>query len=200
MRYCALALFLVACSTPDPLTDTSGENLSKIAGGPTSGESKSVGVQPALAASYMADATAVATSVSGADITKTNTAGAPTVVGFSFAGSIGSLQKALAEAADASPTMRALQQQLDRLVAAVPPDEAAITATIDAIRTEEAALREALTKAGGDLSGLQTLTQVFTVVTTGGSDDAISDAAAEQLGKVPDAAKQAAGIVEEARK
>ncbi len=195
-----VALLVMGCaSNPEPLTDETAANMSRIAGGATSGETKNVGVQPAVAASYMGSATSVANSTKGAEITKTNTAGAPLQVGWSFAATVGSLQKAMSEAATASPTMAALKAQLDRLAAAEEPDEAAITAIIDRIRAEEGGLREALAKGGGDLSGLTTLTQVFTLINTGGADHPISAEVAEQLSKVEGVAGQAPKIVEKAK-
>lgn len=190
---------LFACSTPEPLATETGANLSKMAGGATEGTSKSVEVTPAVAASYMGSAHSTNALVKGAEIQNTNTAGAPVQVGWSFAATIGALEKAMADASAASPTMAALKMQLDRLSAATPVDEAAISALIDKIRDEEKGLREALSRGGGDLSGLHTLTQVFTLINTGGADHPISADQAEQLGKTPEAGAAAATIVEKAK-
>lgn len=178
----AITLALGACaSSPSEDAAAASANATRLQSGDAEGRTSSSEIQPSVAGSYMGDAESSNVSVDGATVQRTNTSSGPLQVGWTFSATVGALQTALKEASDASPVMAALNAELARQQAADPVDPAAIAGTIAAIKAEYDSLREMLSKAGGDLSGLTSLTQVFTQVNTTGADNPLSDAQVEAL-------------------
>lgn len=176
-----LSVAITGCATPSAVSPESAEAVSKIQSGHAKGEVGKKSLQPALSGSYMGDANSENTSVES-NVQRAATTSGHLQTGFSFAATMSSFQSALEEAAKASPTMRALQQQLERQLASEPANDAAVAETIEKIRAEEKSLREALSRAGGDLSNLTNLTQVFMMYQSTGHDGPVSDAQAKEIG------------------
>ena len=154
----ALALILAGCGTPGALDGESADNLNRIASGDADSAAKQTRTMGAAAASYMGSAHTRNVSAESS-IQRSNSQSGTLQQGWSFAG-VANVNDAIGKRLDSDPVIAAAVAELN----ALPPDASnaeSRKALRDEIAARIAAIESSVAKAGGDLSALRELTQVF---------------------------------------